>query len=124
MAINYNQYMDKNDNWIKQLRKGIFELAILLILSKQDFYGYDLTNKLNTIPFFTMANGSIYPILKKLENNGYISSYWGSTEIIPRRKYYKITRKGEEVLKQRLEIHSNLHESLNILKKGCEDNDS
>lgn len=57
--------MEKNDNFIIQLRKGVFDLAILSLISKQPMYGYEITSALQDIPVFHIPNGSIYPILNE-----------------------------------------------------------
>ncbi len=44
--------MEKNDNFIIQLRKGVFDLAILSLISKQPMYGYEITSALQDIPVF------------------------------------------------------------------------
>ncbi len=89
-------HISNNDQWIVQVKKGVFELAILLLIREQAMYGYDLTNKLNKIPLFSLAKGSIYPILKRMVNKKWIESYWQDSADGPRRKYYQITRGGSK----------------------------
>ena len=69
MISRYESYIVKvwkNDNFIIQLRKGVFDLAILSLISKQPMYGYEITSALQDIPVFHIPNGSIYPILNRI----------------------------------------------------------
>lgn len=108
----------KNDQWIVQLKKGVYELAILLLVRKKVMYGYELTQQLNKIPLFTLAEGSIYPILKRMENKQWIEPYWQESEEGPSRKYYKITKEGQEIVKTRMDDYKELYQGLELMKEG------
>lgn len=105
------------DKWELQLRKGIIELVIMLLVSKKPLYGYQITQTLNNIPQLQISDGSIYPILKRLEKNKWLYSFWEETERGgPRRKYYELTNIGEEVLSERFNIFNQSVEVVNSLK--------
>ncbi|MDO7267031.1 PadR family transcriptional regulator [Shouchella clausii] len=91
------------DKWITQYRKGIYELAILMLLSKKDMYGYGISKELKKTKVLSIAGGAIYPILNRLHEKGWIISYIDKKEKGkgPERKYYKITSDGMLVLEQR-----------------------
>lgn len=108
----------KNDQWIVQLKKGVYELAILLLVRNKEMYGYELTQQLNKIPLFTLAEGSIYPILKRMVNKQWIESYWQESVEGPRRKYYKITKEGQEIVKTRMCDYQELYQNLERIKEG------
>ena len=108
----------KNDQWIVQLKKGVFELAILLLVRNKAMYGYELTNRLNKVPLFSLAEGSIYPILKRMVNKKWIESYWQESVEGPRRKYYQITEEGQKVIQQRMNDYKDLYQALDLLKEG------
>ncbi len=115
----YSKHMNiQNDSWTTQLKKGVFELAILLLVRKKAMYGYELTSQLNQYSLFTLADGSIYPILKRMGKNNWVTSYWQESENGPRRKYYQITEEGEKIVQQRLNYHKKLYEALESLKEG------
>lgn len=86
-----------------QLKKGVIEILILKLLSQEKMYGYqllqELDNKSNGV--FKMKEGTLYPVLYRLEDNGYITSIWedsGSKDPGRRsmpRKYYQITESGQ-----------------------------
>jgi len=109
----------KNDTWIIQLRKGIFELAILSLISIKPMYGYQITSALNKIPSFEISNGSIYPILSRLTKNNWAISFWEEPIDGPRRKYYQITEEGRGILKERIKEYKQIYSALMML--GGED---
>jgi len=94
----------------KQLKKGVIEILILSLLSEEKMYGYQLIQELDTRSngVFRMKEGTLYPVLYRLEDSGYIESFWEQEpdrRSIPR-KYYMITDEGTKALgnmKQELE---------------------
>lgn len=90
----------------KQLKKGVLEILVLKLLSIKDMYGYELITCLdkNTDGMFKMKEGTLYPILYRLEDENIIENYWENSEKkrgVPR-KYYRITSKGKEDLQFRI----------------------
>ncbi|WP_110926511.1 PadR family transcriptional regulator [Bacillus massiliglaciei] len=108
----------KDDKWIVQLRKGIYELAILSLLKSQNMYGYEISKFLRVFPVLSISEGAIYPILKRMAAKEWISSYWQDPVDGPRRKYYQITIKGETVLKSRLSQYREMYDVLVYLGEG------
>lgn len=91
----------------QQLKKGALEILILRVIERSDVYGYELIKTLeeNSDGYFTLKEGSLYPILYRLEDKGFIESYKKSFEgerKIPR-KYYKITQVGREALDEMID---------------------
>lgn len=78
-----------------QLLKGIYEGCILKIISTHDAYGYKIVTTLQEKGFTEVKEGTIYPLLLRLEKNGYITSEFRVSEIGPSRKYYKVTEAGK-----------------------------
>lgn len=81
-----------------QLLKGIYEGCILKIISTNDAYGYKIVTVLQEKGFSEVKEGTIYPLLLRLEKNGYIRSEFRISEIGPSRKYYRITDEGRKHL--------------------------
>lgn len=77
-----------------QFKKGILDLCVLAILDKGDSYGYDLADALSNQ--IQLADGTVYPILRKLATDGMVSTYLMESKNGPPRKYYHITEKGKE----------------------------
>ncbi|MDG4657772.1 PadR family transcriptional regulator [Ectobacillus antri] len=107
----------QEDQWLNQLKKGTFELSVLLILRKHESYGYEIVKKLNQLPFSSISQAAIYPILKRLLEHDLISFYWREIEGKPSRKYYRITEKGEELVFKRLEEYKKVYQSILTLEK-------
>ena len=83
------------NNKIKQLRKGILELAIMSALSQEPHYGYSLIRHLARGRGIDLTEGTIYPILSRLLREELISSEWRESHKGPPRKYYVLTPEGE-----------------------------
>ncbi|MCQ2537357.1 MAG: PadR family transcriptional regulator [Lachnospiraceae bacterium] len=77
-----------------QFKKGALEVCVLSQLYSADKYGYELTEKISTE--MDIATGTLYPILKKLKEDDYVTTYLVESESGPARKYYKLTEKGKE----------------------------
>ena len=84
------------ENKIKQLRKGILELAILGCLYHESHYGYSLVKTLSGEGDITLTEGTIYPILSRLAKEGLIRSEWIESQQGPPRKYYSVTAGGKK----------------------------
>ncbi|MCT4592932.1 MAG: PadR family transcriptional regulator [Anaeromicrobium sp.] len=78
-----------------QFKKGVLELCVLVLLDKKDCYGYELVEKISK--YITISEGTIYPLLRRLQKEGYFTSYLKESSEGPPRKYYKITTSGQNV---------------------------
>lgn len=94
-----------NPQYERQLKKGVLEMLVLNMLSREKMYGYQLiqTLKKESNDFFTLKEGTLYPILYRLEDNGLAISTWMPPEKgrAPK-KYYEITEKGRQELYEQL----------------------
>ena len=112
----------------QQIKKGLLEIAILSILIKRDCYGYELIHKLDDLSdgVFILKEGTLYPILYRLEDGRHIQSYW-KTESASRskpRKYYKITTEGIDVFKNAKESFLTITNGLTkVLNSDWEESD-
>ncbi|MDR1793995.1 MAG: PadR family transcriptional regulator [Erysipelotrichaceae bacterium] len=75
-----------------QFKKGVLELVVLLAISDQDKYGYQLVSDVSKI--IDVNEGTIYPLLKRLTNERYFETYLQESSEGPPRKYYALTKKG------------------------------
>lgn len=106
----------------KELMKGSTSILILTLLNKEDMYGYQISSKLKELSdnVFELKEGTLYPMLHGLENDGAIRSYWVDGETGKRRKYYQITKDGKKLLKSKRDewdIYANAVN--NVLKKSA-----
>ena len=77
-----------------QFKKGALELCVLSQLVRGDKYGYELTERISVE--MSIAGGTLYPILRKLKEEDYVTTYLVESESGPARKYYKLTDKGRQ----------------------------
>lgn len=103
-------YLVDMDNKIKQLRKGILELAILGALDQQSHYGFSLIKHLTGDNGIELTEGTIYPILSRLSREGLISAEWVESSQGPPRKYYVLTERGSEAHRVLAEEFTRLQE--------------
>lgn len=87
----------KEDKNIRQFRKGVLELCILSVLSQQDAYVSDLIEVLKESKLI-VVEGTMYPLLMRLKNDGYLTYRWVESKSGPPRKYYRISELGTEYL--------------------------
>ena len=97
-----------------QVKKGILEIFVLAILSKGESYGYQIINDLSDNVIITES--TLYPILRRLLNQGELESY---NELFQgrNRKYYRITKKGKIHLDEFMEEWESVKKIYEILRK-------
>ncbi|EAD4160190.1 PadR family transcriptional regulator [Listeria monocytogenes] len=81
-----------------QFKKGVLELCCLFLIQKKDCYGYELANQVSK--YIEVAEGAIYPVLRRLVKEEYCSTYLVESNEGPSRKYYQLTVKGEIYLNE------------------------
>ncbi|MEI7025901.1 PadR family transcriptional regulator [Paenibacillus sp. y28] len=79
-----------------QFKKGVLDLCVLALTAKEDRYGYELAVAISSK--FEMAVGSVYPLLNRLTQEGYFSTYLKESKEGPPRKYYHLTAVGRNHL--------------------------
>ena len=100
-----------------QMRKGVLELCILSIVSKEDAYASDIIEKLKEAKLI-VVEGTLYPLLTRLKNEGLLSYRWEESTQGPPRKYYRITESGQKALDGMALDWTELVESVERLLKG------
>ena len=75
-----------------QFKKGVLELCALSMLIKEDHYGYELVDYISK--HISISEGTIYPLLRRLKSDGYVTTYLKESQEGPPRKYYRITDNG------------------------------
>jgi PadR family transcriptional regulator PadR len=80
-----------------QYKKGVLELCVLSLLKKHDCYGYEISEYLSN--HIDIADGTVYPILRKLKSDGLVTTYLQEESGGPPRKYYSLTELGRETYK-------------------------
>ncbi len=85
------------ENTQTQMRKGILEYCILSIISRGEIYASDIIAELKKAKML-VVEGTLYPLLTRLKNNGLLSYQWIESTSGPPRKYYVLSAAGKEVL--------------------------
>ena len=81
-----------------QFHKGVVEMCVLSLVLETDRYGYELVDAISKeLP---ISEGTIYPILRRLTNEGYFETYLVESSGGPPRKYYRMTKKGRTFTEQ------------------------
>jgi Predicted transcriptional regulators len=87
------------DNAKAQMRKGVLEYCILIILSQHDAYASDIINKLKESRMI-VVEGTLYPLLTRQKNAGLLNYRWEESSQGPPRKYYSLTDQGRKFLNE------------------------
>ncbi len=105
------------DDWKSQIKRGTLEFCILLMIKQKPSYGYEIISTLEEYPILAAKENTIYPLLRRLLKEDYISSSWqDSSEGLPPRKYYSVTDKGLAYILAMSEEWNHLLHAVNKIK--------
>ncbi len=97
----------------KEMRRGAIQVAVMCLLEKEQ-YGYEITNKLKDSGL-KVEEGTLYPLLRRLENDKLLTSRWDTEDSRPR-KYYTVTDYGRDVRENWLEFYKSITETVEIFE--------
>lgn len=106
-----------------QMLKGVLEGCILEIIKKQETYAYEISKQLERYGFGEISEGTIYPIILRLQKNGLIEATLKDSSIGPKRKYYHLTEKGLINLTEFKNSWQKLEHAVNQLLMRGKDNE-
>jgi PadR family transcriptional regulator, regulatory protein PadR len=115
MYLAKNSNGDRADYWEAQLRKGCLEMAILASLWQGRLYGLEILRSLAENSELDVAEGTLYPILLRLKNEGLLQSEWVEAEAGHPRKYYWLTPAGRVRTKQMASAWHEFADKLGVL---------
>jgi PadR family transcriptional regulator PadR len=95
-GLNGNGSGNATENWEAQLRKGCLEMAVLAALAPGKSYGLEIIRALEMHSNLILSEGTIYPILNRLRQDGLVDAAWVEADSGHPRKYYSLTRKGRD----------------------------
>jgi DNA-binding PadR family transcriptional regulator len=103
-------------HWLKETQKGYIRIAVLILLSKKPHHGYEIMREIKerTMGFWRPTAGGIYPILRNLEDSKYIEGKW-DLQKKRKRKIFRISEAGKQVLKRSLAKESQIANSMSGL---------
>ena len=96
-----------------QLKKGALELCVLALLSKHDSYAYEIASQLSDS--IGMGEGTIYPLMRRMQSDGLVETYLVESSTGPSRKYYRLTRSGHQALAAQLQEWRGFSRSVDAL---------
>lgn len=105
------------ENSKAQMRKGILEYCILLIVSRKDAYASDIISQLKDSKLI-VVEGTLYPLLTRQKNAGLLAYRWEESTQGPPRKYYTITEIGKKHLQELDKSWDELVNSIESIKKN------
>lgn len=83
-----------------QLLKGVLDVAVLAVIAEADGYGYDVVRRLRSGGLEEVGDASVYGTLRRLYQNGHLTSYVVPSDEGPHRKYYAVNDAGRALLEQ------------------------
>jgi PadR family transcriptional regulator PadR len=96
------------------IRKGLLEFLVLQIIAAEKVYAADILKQLSTTEFATQE-GTLYPLLSKMRREGLLDYEWKESEAGPPRKYYQLTARGREHLRETLEYWGQINATVKKL---------
>lgn len=105
------------DNLRSQMKKGLLEYCILLILQNEPMYATEILECLKTAQL-VVVEGTLYPLLSRLKNAGVLAYYWQESPSGPPRKYFKITTQGESLLQELEKEWGTMQSTIQVLHEN------
>ena len=106
---------DDGDLWIAQLRKGMLELCMLALLANEERYGYQIAQGLTESGALAVSEGTIYPLLSRLQREGLVEARWRESPAGPPRKYYHLTLAGRQAFKSQASTWENITRAVDAI---------
>ncbi len=101
-----------------QLKKGVLGFCVLALLSQRNGYAYEIASKLSQA--VDMGEGTIYPLMRRMQSDGLVATYLEESPSGPPRKYYRLTDAGRTALVQQLAEWRSFTKSVEELIGGVE----
>ncbi|HWH12131.1 MAG TPA: PadR family transcriptional regulator [Solirubrobacteraceae bacterium] len=90
--------MATNERRRTELLRGVLDLCLLAVMQEGPAYGYEMTKRLRARGLSIVGEGSIYPLLGRLERDGLVETHRAASNGGPPRKYYQASREGRQTL--------------------------
>jgi PadR family transcriptional regulator, regulatory protein PadR len=111
--------MEKAESTIAQMRKGVLEMSVLAAINGNEAYASDILERLKQAHLI-VVEGTLYPILTRLKNEGFLSYRWEESTSGPPRKYYSVTPSGHDFLDELQSGWNDLVSSVSLLLSGSQ----
>lgn len=104
-----------------QFLRGTLEGCILKIINDYEVYGYEIAERLKKYGLDNVSEGTIYPLLLRLEKNGFVDSVKKESALGPKRKYYNLSNLGKKELKNFYDNWEELRDSIDSIFENYEE---
>jgi PadR family transcriptional regulator PadR len=101
-----------------QLKKGVLELCVLALLSRGDAYGYEIASRL--AKGIEMGEGTVYPLMRRMQADGLVETYLVESSSGPSRKYYRLTSVGASRLEAQKGEWTTFSAAVNAILGGAQ----
>ncbi len=102
------------ENIKSQMRKGILEFCILSVIDRKEAYTSDILDALKKADLL-VVEGTLYPLLSRLKNNGILTYRWEESSAGPPRKYFGLTEEGKRLLEQMNAEWKSIRDSIQLI---------
>ena len=115
---------DEASIWKTELRRGVVELCVLLVLQRGEAYGYEIVERLRDEAQLEFTESTVYPVLSRLHRQSYLSLRRGPSPSGPPRRYFRLTASGRKRLQSMIKQWRTLNERIeNLLQIKSEDDE-
>lgn len=106
------------ENWETQARKGLLELCVLNVISRERLYGYDVVRALAAAGSLQAAEGTVYPLLARLRREGMVEATIEESALGPPRKYFALTAQGVATMRRMNRLWDSIAASVDEARRG------
>jgi PadR family transcriptional regulator PadR len=104
--------------WVTQLRRGLLEFCLLNLLRGGESYGYEIVQRLKAIEELAVSESTVYPILTRLREEGYLRVRVAPSPGGPPRRYFSLTRLGESYVREMNDYWDALTDAVRRTRQG------
>jgi PadR family transcriptional regulator PadR len=105
---------------MSQMRRGAFADCVLALLRDRDMYGFELTRALSTAGGLVASEGTVYPLLTRIRQDGLVETFWEASPQGPARRYYRLTPDGRVALETFKAQWRQFRDTVDTLMKGSD----
>ncbi len=107
--------MASSERRSSQLLRGVLDLCLLAVVAGEPAYGYEMTKRLRARGLSIVGEGSIYPLLARLERDGLVDTYRAASDGGPPRKYYRASARGTRALEAGVEEWTSARDAIDAV---------
>ena len=106
---------------MSQMRRGAVEYCVLALLRDREMYGFELTRALSTAGGLVASEGTVYPLLARIRQDGLVETFWEPSPQGPARRYYRLTNDGRLALETFRTQWRQFRDTVDTIMKGSDE---